>query len=317
MINLTITVDNINQVLNVFDRVEIKRYNLTGTPDTPVAITDYVDILGIDTVNNTSDVSYVDLLPSYTQYYFTDPDGSADDWYTSRYINTTTSGASSWSSPIQGESGDLYASPLFPPEVSYGATDQRVIDRIRLYIGDPIGLNREVGVEAASSIHSDGRVYQMDEKGYPASINMYGTQYTSTDNPSVNGYKFLKFKEAITDPVVTISGVEYSIDLWYYSFRFSDREIIEIYDNTSPPTPLTSANCTNEIYMMQASYDLLFSETLENIVEDGAAIKDGTDAYNPEPGLKQRDAMLDKLKKRIDEAVKSVRLLGIGGVLID
>ena len=88
------------------------------------------------------------------------------------------------------------------------------------------------------------------------------------------------------------------------------------YDGAFPPTPLTSANCTSEIYMLQTAYDLLYSETWENLVEDGSSIKDGEDAYNP-VGLQYRDEMLDKLKKRIDDAVKSVRLLGISGVLID
>lgn len=317
MINLTITVDNINTVLNVFDIIEIQRYTGTGIPDTPVAITDYTTVSGIDQVSDNYNVSYISLLPIYTQYYFTDPDGSADSWYTSRYFNTTTSGNSAWSDPIQGEAGDLYYDPLYPPEVSYGTSDQQVIDRIRLYTGDPIGLEREFGPEAASSIHPDGRVYQLDEKGWPASINMYNTQYNSTDDPSINGYKFLRFKEAIDTDITTISGIEYSVDIWYYTFRWSDREIMESYDGCIPPTPLTSTNCTSEIYMLQTAYDLLFSESWEALTEDGSLIRDEGSTYNPEPGLKLRDEMLNKLRKRIDDAAKSVRLLGIGGVLID
>ena len=317
MINLTITVDNVSEVLNVFDRIEIRRYTGTGVPDTPVIITDYIDIEnGIDQVNNNYDVSYVDLTSQYSQYYFVDPDGETDDWYTNRYIDTTTSGVSAWFSAVQGEVSDLYYDPLFPPEIVYTTSEQLIIDRIRLYIGDPIGLEREFGAEAASSIHPDGRVYQLDEKGYPATINMYNQFYNSTDDPTINGYKFLRFKEAIDTEITTISGIEYSIDIFYYTFRHSDREIMTAYDGAFPPTPLTSANCTSEIYMLQTAYDLLYSETWENLVEDGSSIKDGEDAYNP-VGLQYRDEMLDKLKKRIDDAVKSVRLLGISGVLID
>ena len=317
MINLTITVDDISSVLQVFDRVELKRYNLSGVPDTPVNIGDYVDILGIDQISNNTDVSYVELLSGYTQYYYTDPDGTSESWYTSRYMNTTTSGASAWSDSVQGDVGDLFQSIAYPPEISYGTADQMVIDRIRLLTGDPIGLNREFGEEAESSIHPDGRVYEFDERGWPAFINMYNQQFTTTVNPTVNGYKFLKFQDAIDTTVTTISGVVYSVDLWYYTFRHSDREIMEIYDATPAPSPLTSAQATSEIYMLQASYDILSSEAFEIINEDGALIKDEGSTYDSSPGIKARDAALNRLRKQLDDAIKSVRLLGIGGVLID
>jgi hypothetical protein len=317
MINLTITIDDIDNVLQVFNRVEIKRYNLTGIPDIPITLTDYVDVVGVDQISNNVDVSYVELVANYSQYYFTDPDGDADNWYISRYYDTGTAAESAWSDPVQGEAGDLMQVIAFPPEISYGTSDQRVIDRIRLLVGDPIGLNREYGSEAESSIHPDGRVYELDEKGWPAFINMYNIQYTTTANPTINGYKFLRFQEAIDTTITTISGIEYSTDLWYYTFRWSDREIMEVYDNVPPPSPLTTDQATPEIYMLQCAYDLLSSEAFENINEDGAMIKDEGSTYNPEPGIKARDEALKRLRKQLDDAIKSVRLLGIGGVLID
>jgi hypothetical protein len=317
MINLTITVDNISSVLQVFNRVEIKRYNLTGVPSTPVSIGDYVGILGIDQISNNTDVSYVDLYSNYNQYYYTDPDGTTASWYTSRYYNTTTSGNSAWSDPVQGEAGDLFQSIAYPPEIAYGTSDQMIIDRIRLLTGDPIDLRREFGPEAESSIHPDGRVYEMDSRGWPAFINMFGTQYTTTVNPSVNGYRYLKFQEAIDTTIVTVSGVEYSTDIWYYSFRHSDREIMEIYDATPAPTPLTAAQANSEIYMLAAAYDILSSEAFEIINEDGAAITDEGSKYDPSAGIRARDAALNRIRKQLDDAIKSVRLLGIGGVLID
>ena len=317
MINLTITVDDIANVIQVFNRVEIKRYNLTGIPDIPISLTDYVDVLGVDQISNNVDVSYVTLVANYSQYYFTDPDGEADNWYISRYYDTSTAASSAWSDPIQGEAGDLMQTIAYPPEVSYGTADQRVLDRIRLLVGDPLGLEREFGPEASSSIHPDGRVYEMDEKGWPAFINMYNQQYTTTADPAVNGYKFLKFQDAIDTTITTISGIEYSVDLWYYTFRWSDREIMEAYDNTPAPLPLTTDQATPEIYMLQTSYDLLSSETWEVIAEDGAMIADEGSKYDPSAGIKAREEMLKRLRKQLDDAIKSVRLLGIGGVLID
>lgn len=317
MINLTITVDNINDVLKIFDSVEIRRYNKSGVPDTPIDLVDYVTINGIDQTNHRSGVSDVLLNSNYFQYYFTDPDGTADSWYISRYFNTTTSGSSAWADPVQGESGDLYYDPMYPPEIKYGSADQRIIDRIRILIGDPIGLNREYGPEAASSIHPDGRTYQMDEYGWPASINMYGKQYTETTDPTVNGYKFLKFREAIDTTITTVSGIQYSVDIWYYTFRHSDRQIMEAYDSCPPPTPLNESNCTPEIYMLQTAYDLLTQESWESINEDGAKIVDEGSSYDPSPGIRARSDMLAKLRKRLDDAIKSVKLLGLTGVRID
>jgi hypothetical protein len=146
---------------------------------------------------------------------------------------------------------------------------------------------------------------------------MYGTQYNNITDPSVNGYRYLRFKNAIDTTITTVSGVEYAVDVWYYTFRNSDRQIMEAYDTCFPPTPLSDTSCTPEIYMLQTAYDILSGETWEAITEDGAIIDDDKDSYNPTPGLNQREKMLAKLRKRLDDAIKSVRLLGIGGVRID
>jgi hypothetical protein len=317
MINITITVDNISDVLLVFSRVQIRRYSGTGAPPAVVDVNDYTTILGIDQISDRSDVSDVLLISSYTQYYYIDPDGTTDSWYISRYVNEGSTTSSAWSDPIQGELGSFFYNPVYPPEVNYGTNDQRIIDKIRLFTGDPIELNRQFGEEAEASIHPDGRIFEFDEYGWPCSINMYGTQYNNITDPSVNGYRYLRFKNAIDTTITTVSGVEYAVDVWYYTFRNSDRQIMEAYDTCFPPTPLSDTSCTPEIYMLQTAYDILSGETWEAITEDGAIIDDDKDSYNPTPGLNQREKMLAKLRKRLDDAIKSVRLLGIGGVRID
>ncbi len=92
---------------------------------------------------------------------------------------------------------------------------------------------------------------------------------------------------------------------------------MEAYDNVFPPTPLSTDNCTSEIYMLQTAYDLLTSETWEAISEDGARIVDEGSSYDPSSGLNTRSDMLAKLRKRLDDAIKSVQLLGITGVRLD
>lgn len=333
MISLTITVDNVSEIISIFDRIEIRRYIGGGTPISPVtdllAFSEYTTLSGIDTISNRSGISDVILNPLYGTYYFTDPEGEATDWYISRYFDLQTEVTSGWSDPIQGEPGDLYYNPQFPPEISYGTSDQMVIDRIRLYIGDPLGLRREYGEDALSSIHLDGKTYEMDETGWPAYINMGGVQFISTDNPSVNGYRFLRFRTYIDDvctQCVTYSGscgesvvkeVTNGVDIWYYTFRHSDRQIMEAYASCPPPSPLTTANANSEVYMVQTAIDLLRKELWEDATEDGAAIRDEGSHYNPEPGLKIRKQLLDDLTKRRDDLVKVLMLTGITGVLID
>lgn len=303
MILLNITVDNINTVLQVYNQVQIQR----ATEE-------------FGTYTTVSGLGPITLLANVNTYTESDPDGLATNWYISRYYNTINSSASAWSDPVLGEAGDLYYNPLYPEELSLGTTEQLVIDRLRLLVGDPKGLNREYGTDAESSIHNDGQIYELDEKGWPASITMDGTQYTDTADPTVNGYRYLKFNGYIDTPLVTYSGtrlIEQGVDVWYYTFRWSDRELIEAYDNTPPPPPLTTSTANAEIYMLACAYDLLSGETWEVINEDGAKVADEGSKYDPSPGILARDDMLTKLRKRLDDAIKTLALGGITGVLID
>ena len=234
----------------------------------------------------------------------------------SRYYSSSTTNYSSWSDPVLGESGDIFYNPLYPAEVSYGTSQRLTIQRIRTLIGDPVGLRRESGDEIAANMHSDHKTYELEEKGWPASVHVATIPYNETTNPTVNGYKYLRFNSDISATTIS-GGIEYGLDIWYYVFRWSDREIMDTYDNTPPPVPLTTANATAEIYMLACAYDLLSNETWEDSIEDGAVIKDEGSSYDPSPGLKNRDAMLARLKKRLDDAVKAQQLVGIGGVLID
>jgi len=330
MIGLTFTIDSIDTVLTVYNQIQIVRY--TGTesdqPASPtLALTDWVMVSG------TQDYPIPIDLKTGTSFYQTyDFEGSFDDWYSSRYVYTTGSGlgaSSGWSDPILGETGDLYYDPEFPKEVNYGSSDQRIIDRIRLYIGDPKSLRREYGDEAMASVHPDGKTYEMDEKGWPVYITMGGKAFTDTLNPSVNGYKLLKFQEYIDEICSTCSGItnicgdniikeiEHGVDIWYYTFRNSDREIMHAYENCPPPAALSEETATSQVYMLQTSIDLLRQELLEDSTEDGAMIKDEGTTYNPEGGLKIRKVLLDDLTKRLDDLVKVLMMRGISGVLID
>lgn len=333
MVTLTVIVNDLTGILQVYNSVQIRRYVLAGQPDTYVndvsAFAEYVPVVGIDVVNNRHDVGDVFLIGLYDQYYFTDASGTMDDWYIYRFFNTVDESATGWFGPLQGGYNDFNYNPQFPVEAIHTATDRVVLAKIRTYIGDPKGMKREFGEEALSSIHGDGKIYEMAETGWPLYLNFGGVQYTSQGDPSVNGYRFLKFKDYIDDvciQAVTYSGVcgedifkdvTYGIDIWYNTFRYSDRQILAAYDSCTPPPPLTSLTANTEVYLIQTSIDLLRQELWEDATEDGASVGDDVSKYNPEPGLKIRKQLLDDLEKRLDRLVKSLALSGIQGVRVD
>jgi hypothetical protein len=299
MIYLTFTVDNISTVLQVYDQILIERSDSeSGT---------YTTVSGLGPI---------DLAAGQSSYTEVDVTGTATNWYRSRYYSTSTSSYSGYSSPILGDAGDLYYNPIYPPEVSYGTSQQLVIDRIRRLIGDPLSINREYGEDARSSLMADNMTFHMDDKGWPAAVTINNVQYVETSNPTVNGYRYLKFNQDIS-PTTTISGVTYGIDIWYYNFRHSDRQIMEAYDNCPPPAGLTVTTANSEHYMLQTAIDLLMQENWEYTAEDGAVIRDEGTLYDPAPGFRFREDMIDKLQKRLDDLVRTAILGGIEGVRLD
>jgi hypothetical protein len=299
MITLTITVDNITNVLLVYDQVRIQRAaSETGT---------FAAVVGLGPVT---------LAAGQGTYTETDADGTATNWYRSQYYNSITFGESSWTDPVLGETGDLFSNPTYPDEVSYGTSQQLVIDRIRRLAGDPIGLRRDYGEDALSSIHTDNKTYQLYEKGWPVSITINLQSYTNSSNPTVDGYTYLRFQDDIS-LTTTVSGVEYGVDIYYNTFRHSDRQIMEAYDSQPPPPPLTTTTANSEVYMLATAIEILEGELWEDATEDGAAIKDEGSSYNPEPGLNVKEKRLNSLRKRLDDMIKALQMPYVGGVLID
>ncbi len=309
MITLSITVNDVNTVIAVgYDKVEIARAS-AGSVDSsglPATIGPYSIIPELD----------VALASNVYNYQVTDSDGDATDWYISRYVDMPSSGTSSWSDPVLGETGDLLYNPLYPKEVVYGESDQLVIDRIRRLVGDPIRLLREYGDDAVSSIQPDNRTYMFDTSGWPVSVTHALIPLNSTSTTTMNGYRYLKFDRDIT--VTTVSGgVEYGLDVWYHTFRHSDREIMAAYNSTPPPLGLTTTTSTSEAYMLQCAIELIQLELWEDSVEDGAAISDEGSRYDPTSSLETRRKLIDNLRKRLDDLVKTLILGGISGILVD
>jgi len=322
-IRLTVIVDNIDQVMQVYDRVQIQRSE-NASMDNPTALTD----LGV--VN--SNLSYISLSSSTAYYYAVDngesrggytpyDPGTSDSWYQSRYYHSTTSGVvSGWSEAVRGEGADLFYDPCYPPEISMADEEKLVVDEIRRLIGDPVDLNRESGEDAVSSIHPDGMTYELDEKGWPTCVTVAGEQYTTTANPTINGYRYLMFESCINDTEIVCSGTcdnTRGVDIWYYTFRHSDRQILEAYNSSPPPPPLNVSNATTQAYVLYTAKRLLQQENWHDGIEDGAVIKDEGSLYDPSPGFDFRKALLDDLNDQLDDLVQSLVMKGIEGVRVE
>lgn len=312
MIRLLFTVDNISTVILIYDQIQIQRSSSES------GVFSYVDGVGPVLLNyNTSN------------YSVTDATGLTTDWYRSRYYSSDSGIYSEWSSPILGESGEIFYNPLYPTEATYGASQKMVIDRIRKLIGDNKTIKHEYGEPAVANVHQDSITFELPNKGWPASVIMNGAVYNSIINPSVNDYKYLIFNDYIGDicyNTVTYSGccatdntkvIPEGIDIWYYTFRHSDKEIMEAYNVCPIPYPLTANNANSEVCILQTAIDLIHSELLMDSIEDGAHITDENTSYNPSIGLEVRRKLLNDLQSRLDKLIKKILMSNISGVLID
>jgi hypothetical protein len=132
------------------------------------------------------------------------------------------------------------------------------------------------------------------------------------EDPTVQGYQYLTFSGTL------VSGSQTKIiEIWHHTFKFSDRQIYEAYGDTLIPAGLTATSVTQDHLILQAAIDLLENMTSEDMVDDGAVIRDDQTLYDPSPGLSERDKTIKRLQKRLDALVKQYIFYGIEGILID
>lgn len=296
MIKLTIVVDDLGAVLDLFTHIRI--YS-SPTED-----------------GTYESIGYTPLVAGQTGYNFYDADGTATTWYKASYWSTTAE--SSQSDAVQGSVGTLYHYATYAPEIGYGGEDQKIIRLIRRYIGDQQKLDRVYIDDEDSScsyIGNDDRTVDMGMRGWPAYIQFTpssGIPYEKTNltDPYVQGYRYLTFSGILDSDIAVV-------DIWFYSSKFSDREIYEAYGDSQIPAGLTADNVTVDHLVLQASIDLMENMTWEDMVDDGAAIRDDNSFYDPSAGLRERDKAIKRLRKQLDALVKQYMFVGMGGVRLD
>jgi len=197
----------------------------------------------------------------------------------------------------------------------YGVDEDETIRKIRKYIGDFKEMDRLyiTSDTSCSYIQDDGYTIDLGEKGWPASVTLTSGTVSEDKNsyydPLVRGYRYLTFSGYLGDYD--------SIDIWYYTFKFADSEIFQAYGDCMIPPGLTADNVTQDHLILQTSIDLLENMTSEDMVDDGASIRDDQTLYDPSPGLRERDKTIKRLQKMLDALILQYKFSELEGVLID
>jgi hypothetical protein len=304
MIRLTIQVTDIDNVIQLYS---------------------YIRLYISDSENGTyTHLAYIVLIPDQTTYTYDDVTGTTDTWYKSSYYSSAAE--SSMSDPAHGISPSLFHNITYPEEFTFDTDQSVIIRKIRRYIGDFKKLSRmyleDCERSSCNFIHADGKTIELEEKGWPVYISLKTESdvvidKTSSIDPVVQGYKYMTFSGTLSDS----TGCDYdTIDVWYYTFKFSDREIYEAYGDAMLPANVPSDSVTTDHLILRASIDLLENMTSEDMIDDGAQITDDQSQYNPAPGLAERDKTIKRLQKMLDDLISEVlynAVYATTGILID
>jgi len=300
MIRLTIQVADIANVLLLYSYIRIYRSDAE--------------------VGTYTHLAFTALLPGQSEYIYDDITGTPDYWYKSSYYYDETT-ESALSDPAHGTNPTLYIGATYPNEIDFDTDQSIIIRKIRRYIGDFKGLSRiyleDCEDESCNYIHDDGKTLELDEKGWPVYISLNAVDKTSLTDPTVQGYKYLTFSGTLMDGTQCMYD---TINVWYYTFKYSDREVYEAYGDTMVPPNVPTDSVTQDHLVLQASIDLLVNMTSEDMTEDGASIRDDQSLYDPSPGLRERDKTIGRLQKMLDALInETIRndVIAQTGILID
>ena len=257
-------------------------------------------------------LAYVLLVAGVSVYTYDHIAGTLDTWYKCSYYNASPSRESDQSDAVQGRRAELFYSPTYPPEFIFDNTDLNIIRKIRRFIGDFKGLKRLYIDEAefCNYIRDDNKTVDLAEKSWPVYILLNGVEKTSLLEPIVQGYQYCTFSGTLSESTDTL-------DIWYYTFKFSDVEVYEAFGDSQIPPGLTSSTVTQDHLILVAAIDLLENMTSEDIISDGAVVRDDRSLYDPSPGLRERAATIERLKKMLDSLIKQYMFSDLTGMLID
>jgi hypothetical protein len=293
------------------------------------AIFDELLVYKATSVNGPFSVSETISLTGAALYTSLDLTSTPSTYYKAQYSHSVSMVTSVFSDPAQ-ETGNFseYTVPTstatYPPEIALSTQDREIVESIRVTAGDLGLIERDFYDSSDSSsqyacaaqISSDQCTWELVEfKGWPQRVRLDGTDKTTLADPQVIGYRYLTFSGS--SPCITGT-----LDIFYNSFRFSDREILLAYDRASNllvSCGLTEDQITTEMLIMQAAILLLEGE-LREAQQKAVMIRDGDTTYDNSRTIMARTADLNDLKDKLREMIECARFnasYGLTGVRID
>lgn len=301
MIVVTIYISNPDSVLLTYNKLKVYRSN-------------YQDGYFLEI---TTDSTRPTITSSQKYYNYEDTSGTSSSWYKTSYYNSSTLAESSLSTASKGiEIEQEYVDISYPAEINMTSTDHYTVDSIRTHIGDQKKVVREYVSPSCTvgydSVSNDGYTYKLDNRGWPLRVEKDTVVYTSSSNPYVTDYSYVTFSGT---QLSTVSGV---LDIWYESFRHSDREILKKYNSAQNPAFVSSTAVTAEMLRLITAIALIKEEIAKLLGEtSGSFTLTNELSYNPEPLLRQKRAFLEDLQGRLDELISEASVSNITGVRID
>jgi len=266
----------------------------------------------------TSESTRIALDYATSRYTYFDVFGTEDLWYKWSYYSDTGPLESSMSDPTKGTvSGTVFRGKTYPAEVDLTTAQQSTINRIRQYIGDFKEINRDYMSPNTSyeNLSDDGYTISFDNpKAWPLAITVDDVEYTSIIDPVVNGYQFITFSGT---QIVQDSSVA---NIWYEHFRFSDRELLDMYETVELPPRVTNSMMTLEMYELGAAINILESELRGFMVTSSNKVSIYEEiSIDSSAGLRARQEDLNNLRKRLDNLVNATiaNNLSLFGVRIE
>lgn len=293
---LTISVRSAVEVATVFNQLLILRADSANGPFSNIETT---------------------ILDGSSIYTFLDTGTAPGKYYKTQYFNNISMVSSVFSELAQ-ETGIFseYTVPTttatYPPEIALSKQDREIVESIRITLGDLGIIERDFfdssdsqsKFACSSQISSDEKTWELLEwKGWPQRVVINSVEKTSITDPQILGYRYLTFSGV----QACITG---TLDIFYNSFRFSDREVLLAYDragNLLVSCGLSSGQITTEMLIMQAAILLLEGE-LRQSQEKAVSIRDGDTTYDNTRGVVSRTQDLADLKQKIRELIECARI---------
>lgn len=123
----------------------------------------------------------------------------------------------------------LFADTTYPPEITLTTDEEAIVLDIRKLVGDTpqIGYDQYGFVSSdngpfSSRVFRNGTLYRFAERSWPLKVTVSGIDYEDSSEPTVNNYEWLMF----STPALS----ESTFEIFYETFKFSDKEIMEAYD---------------------------------------------------------------------------------------